>query len=69
MTNVYRDSVGMAIIAAALIGAVIGFGGEYGGYPLAWDLRILEKLGRQDWSANGAYQGKTLIEAAPPNER
>lgn len=41
----------------------------YGGYPLAWDLRILEKLGRQDWSANGAYQGKTLIEAAPPNER
>lgn len=41
----------------------------WGGYPLAWDLRILEKLGRQDWSANGEYLGKTLIEAAPPTER
>lgn len=41
----------------------------WGGYPLAWDLRILEKLGRQDWSANGEYLGKTLIESAPPTER
>ncbi len=41
----------------------------WGGYPLAWDMRILEALGRQDWSQNGEYQGKTLIEAAPPNER
>ena len=41
----------------------------WGGYPLAWDLRILEKLGRQEWSASGEYQGKTLIEAAPPTER
>ncbi|MCC6644670.1 MAG: 4Fe-4S dicluster domain-containing protein [Polyangiaceae bacterium] len=41
----------------------------WGGYPLAWDLRILEKLGRQDWGKNGEYLGKTLIEAAPPTER
>lgn len=41
----------------------------YGGYPLAWDLRVLERLGRQDWARNGSYQGKTIFEAAPPNER
>lgn len=41
----------------------------YGGYPLAWDLRVLEKLGRQDWAKNGTYAGKTIFEAAPPNER
>ena len=41
----------------------------WGGYPLAWDLRVLEKLGQQDWTANGEYLGKTLIEAAPPTER
>jgi nitrate reductase / nitrite oxidoreductase, beta subunit len=40
----------------------------WGGYPLAWDVQILEKLGRQDWSAKGEYLGKTLIEAAPPTE-
>lgn len=41
----------------------------WGGYPMAWDLRILEQLGRQQWSASGEYLGKTLIEAAPVNER
>jgi nitrate reductase beta subunit len=41
----------------------------YGGYPLAWDLRILEKLGRQDWAKNGTYQGTTIFEAAPANEK
>ncbi|MBK6515040.1 MAG: 4Fe-4S dicluster domain-containing protein [Polyangiaceae bacterium] len=41
----------------------------WGGYPLAWDLRILEKLGRQEWNEKGEYLGKTLIEAAPPTER
>lgn len=41
----------------------------WGGFPLAWDLRILEKLGRQEWSSKGEYLGKTLIEAAPPTER
>jgi nitrate reductase beta subunit len=41
----------------------------WGGYPLAWDLRILEKLGQQQWSTKGEYLGKTVFEAAPPNER
>src|SRR5512141_2695467 len=41
----------------------------WGGFPLAWDLRILEKLGRQEWSQKGEHLGKTLIEAAPPTER
>src|SRR5574341_2647933 len=41
----------------------------WGGFPLAWDLRILEKLGRQEWSAKGEYLGKTIIEAAPATER
>ncbi|MCC7108322.1 MAG: 4Fe-4S dicluster domain-containing protein [Deltaproteobacteria bacterium] len=41
----------------------------WGSYPLAWDLRVLEKLGQQDWGNNGSYQGKTIFEAAPPNER
>ncbi len=41
----------------------------WGGYPLAWDLRVLEKLGRQDWAKNGTYAGKTIFEAAPPTER
>jgi len=40
----------------------------WGGYPLAWDLRILEKLGQQQWTKAG-YQGKTIFEAAPPEER
>jgi hypothetical protein len=41
----------------------------WGGFPLGWDLRVLEKLGRQDWDEAGVYAGKTLIEAAPVNER
>ncbi len=41
----------------------------YGGYPMMWDLRVLEQLGRQDWGKNGAYAGKTIFEAAPPTER
>jgi nitrate reductase / nitrite oxidoreductase, beta subunit len=40
----------------------------YGSYPLAWDLNVLEKLGRQEWGNNGAYGGKTIYEAAEPNE-
>ena len=40
----------------------------YGSFPLAWDLRILEKLGKQEWDAKG-YKGKTIFEAAEPNER
>ncbi|MFZ5889461.1 MAG: 4Fe-4S dicluster domain-containing protein [Myxococcota bacterium] len=41
----------------------------WGGFPLGWDLRILEKLGKQEWSKAGEYLGKTLIEAAPTTER
>lgn len=41
----------------------------WGGFPLGWDLRVLEKLGKQEWSQNGDYLGKTLIEAAPSHER
>lgn len=41
----------------------------WGSYPLAWDVEILQRLGQQSWNERGAYEGKTLIEAAPPNER
>lgn len=41
----------------------------YGSYPMAYDLNVLEKLGRQEWSKNYPYEGKTVWEAAPPNER
>lgn len=41
----------------------------WGSYPMAWDLNILEKLGRQDWAKNGeTYEGKTIFEAAEPEE-
>jgi nitrate reductase beta subunit len=35
----------------------------YGGYPTAWDLRVLERIGPGEWR-NGVYQGKTVFEAA-----
>jgi nitrate reductase beta subunit len=35
----------------------------YGGYPKAWDLKVLEKLGPGSWK-DGTYQGKTIFEAA-----
>jgi nitrate reductase beta subunit len=41
----------------------------WGAYPLAWDVRILEKLGEQEWKQNSSYKGKTVFEAAPPTER
>lgn len=41
----------------------------FGSYPLGWDVNVLEKLGRQEWNENGEYRGKTLFEAAPPNEK
>lgn len=41
----------------------------YGGYPLAWDLRVLEQLGKQEWARNGEYKGQTIFEAADPSER
>lgn len=41
----------------------------FGSYPLAWDVRVLEQLGKQAWSKNGEYQGQTIFEAADPSER
>lgn len=41
----------------------------YGSYPLAWDVRILEKMGQQEWKAKEPYYGKTIFEAADPEER
>lgn len=41
----------------------------YGSYPLAWDVQILEKLGKQEWQKNQPYQGKTIFESTEPSER
>lgn len=41
----------------------------YGSYPLAWDVRVLEKLGHQQWAKNAPYHGKTIFEATEPSER
>ena len=35
----------------------------WGFYPLGWDVRLLEKLKMQSWSAN-KYKGKTIFESA-----
>jgi len=35
----------------------------WGFYPLGWDVRILEKLGRQKWNGD-KYAGKTIFESA-----
>jgi len=40
----------------------------YGFYPLAWDVNLLDKLGPQPWKS-GAYDGRTLFEAAEAGER
>ncbi len=36
----------------------------YGGYPTAWDLQVLEKIGPGTWTSEGVYEGKTIFEAA-----
>jgi nitrate reductase beta subunit len=41
----------------------------YGSYPLAWDVRVLEKMGHQEWKKQEPYYGKTIFEAAEPTER
>ena len=41
----------------------------YGSYPLAWDVKLLEELGLQEWKNNGEYQGKTIFEGAKPTEK
>jgi nitrate reductase beta subunit len=40
----------------------------YGFYPIAWDLKLLDKLGPQGWK-DGPYEGRTLFEAAEAGER
>jgi nitrate reductase beta subunit len=40
----------------------------WGSYPLAYDVRILEKLGPQSWDGD-TYTGKTIFEAAPEGDR
>ncbi|MBI2963689.1 MAG: dehydrogenase [Deltaproteobacteria bacterium] len=40
----------------------------YGFFPHGWDVHLLEKLGTGRWSG-GTYEGKTVFEAAAPNER
>ena len=40
----------------------------YGGYPMGWDVKILDKLGPQPWEGE-EYAGKTIFEATPPGER
>jgi nitrate reductase beta subunit len=40
----------------------------YGFFPLAWDVKLLDMLGAQQW--NGlVYEGKTVLEAARAGER
>ncbi len=40
----------------------------YGSYPLAYDVKLLEMLGGQEWEG-GRYAGRTLFESAPAGER
>jgi len=35
----------------------------YGGYPLAWDMRLLEMIGGGSWKGK-TYAGKTIFEKA-----
>ena len=39
----------------------------YGFYPLAWDVRLLEALGPQEWRGS-VYEGRTIFEAAAAGE-
>lgn len=36
----------------------------WGGFPLGWDVRVLEKMGPQEWKKNAPFGGKTIFEAA-----
>jgi len=40
----------------------------WGFYPLAWDLRLLKKLGGQKWEGN-TYKGKTIFESKDYGEK
>jgi nitrate reductase beta subunit len=41
----------------------------YGFYPLAWDLKLLERLGAGRGWRDGVYEGRTIFEAAEAGER
>jgi nitrate reductase beta subunit len=40
----------------------------YGFYPLGWDVKLLDKLGSQQWTGR-RYEGRTIFEAAQAGER
>lgn len=40
----------------------------YGFYPLAWDVKLLDRLGSQKWTGN-RYDGRTIFEAPEAGER
>jgi nitrate reductase beta subunit len=40
----------------------------HGSYPQGWDVKLLDKLGKNEW-VNGVYKGKTVFEAAPEGEK
>jgi nitrate reductase / nitrite oxidoreductase, beta subunit len=40
----------------------------WGSYPLAYDVKLLEQLGGQEWSGR-VYEGRTIFEAAEAGER
>lgn len=40
----------------------------YGGYPNAWDVKLMPKMGPQEWDRD-QYTGKTIFESAPAGER
>jgi len=40
----------------------------YGFYPLAWDVKLLDRLGPQKWEGE-RYEGRTIFEAAGSGER
>lgn len=40
----------------------------FGCYPLAWDLKLLDMLGAQEWQ-DGHYAGRTLFESAEAGQR
>lgn len=41
----------------------------WGSYPLAWDVKVLEKLGHQQWHKKEPYLGKTIFEASDLEEK
>ena len=40
----------------------------YGFYPLGWDVKLMEKMGAQEWR-DGKYEGRTIFESAEAGQR